>query len=446
MDKKNHLAGAFPTRDFGASTLRIGDLNGDGAPDLLFTQSEFGQRRISCLTATTIGGEVLWQTGTPCVTNNRVYSDLPVQIYDWDNDGRNEVLFVRQARYVDPILHHETAYYRDNRICERARRYEGSATMVVLDGLTGREKASFAVPSPADDSFLFADLTGSGRREDLVLKDRYWNMWGVSHDGAVLWHWRGSTGHYPAIGDVDDDGRDEVFVGHVLLDHDGRELFRKNWEGWDDGVEDAWGVPVHQDAAFVVRLADGSWRLMVGNHGLHCLAADGEEFWHQPLYEAQHVVAGPFRDDSDMQVAVIDRSPERTPEGKPADLLLYDMAGREIWRRPQLPGGWCAACHDIRWCGSGKHREILVCKRGTKAPVAIYDGQGGIVDVLDIGMGGAVDGKTGCPSDSLCYRADVWGDSREEVIVNGGGVAQVHANSRPLAIPTLYNATLYTGM
>lgn len=34
----------------------------------------------------------------------------------------------------------------------------------------------------------------------------------------------------------------------------------------------------------------------------------------------------------------------------------------------------------------------------------------------------------------------------EEGIVNGGGVTQVHANRRPLAIPTLYNATLYVGM
>ena len=34
-----HLVSAFETRDFGASTIRIGDLNGDGAPDLLLVQS-----------------------------------------------------------------------------------------------------------------------------------------------------------------------------------------------------------------------------------------------------------------------------------------------------------------------------------------------------------------------------------------------------------------------
>ena len=68
------------------------------------------------------------------------------------------------------------------------------------------------------------------------------------------------------------------------------------------------------------------------------------------------------------------------------------------------------------------------------------------MDELDIGPGGAAGENPGCPANSYCWRADVWGDSREEVIVNGGGIAQVYANSRPLAIPTLYNATLYTGM
>ena len=101
---------------------------------------------------------------------------------------------------------------------ETASRYEGDATMVVLEGATGREKETFPLPAPADDCFLFADLTGRGRREDLVVKDRYWNIWGVDHRGKVLWQWTGSPGHFPAVADVDDDGKDEVFVGFALID------------------------------------------------------------------------------------------------------------------------------------------------------------------------------------------------------------------------------------
>ena len=87
-----HLVSCLDVKDFGAETIRIGDLNADSAPDLLFVQSHRGSRAITCLTATTIQGTVLWQTGVPSADNGRIYADLPVQIYDWDNDGWNDVL------------------------------------------------------------------------------------------------------------------------------------------------------------------------------------------------------------------------------------------------------------------------------------------------------------------------------------------------------------------
>ena len=89
-----HIVSSIEAPDFGGMTLRIGDLDGDGAPDLLLTQSEYGSREIRCLTALSITGARLWQTGVPSATNGRVYSDLPVQIYDWDNDKANEVLVI----------------------------------------------------------------------------------------------------------------------------------------------------------------------------------------------------------------------------------------------------------------------------------------------------------------------------------------------------------------
>ncbi|MCC6445358.1 MAG: hypothetical protein IT210_18100 [Armatimonadetes bacterium] len=421
-----HLVSAIDVKDFGAETLRIGDLDGDGAPDLLFAQSIYETREITCLTATTIQGEVLWQSGKPSPDNGRIYGDLPVQIYDWDGDGANEALYIRQARYAEPVL-------LEGGERERARRYEGHAAMIVLDGRTGREKASFPLPAPADDCFLFADLTGRGRREDLVIKDRYWNMWGVGHNAQVLWHWEGSPGHFPAIADVDGDGRDEAFVGSALIDHDGRVLFNNDPAG------------AHQDAAYIVQLADKSWRLLFGNGGIHCLDVRGRRLWHHPLAEAQHVVAGRFRSDSEVQFMVIDRGHPRTEGGGPATLYLYDPDGREIWRRVQPPGSWAAAIVGIDWMGGDSLRCILVCNRGAKEPAAIYDGEGRVVDTLHMAF---TPDRT--PEDrkaySYCLRADVWGDSREEVFFFGSRGASIHANARPLAIPTLYNNTLYPGM
>ena len=431
-----HLVSAIDTPDYGAETVRVGDLNGDGAPDLLFVQSLYGSREIRCLTATTIFGERLWQAGEPSPANGRIYGDLPVQIYDWDNDGANEVLFVRQAEYAEPDEFPLGGFM----IRERAKRYEGQATMVVLDGQTGKEKRAFPIPAPADDCFLFADLTGRGRREDFVVKDRYWTMWGIARTGEVLWRWEGATGHYPAIADVDNDGRDEVFVGFALIDHDGTPLFQKEWGD------------AHQDAAYIARLPDGAWRLMFGNGGVHCLDAHGTEVWYKPMREAQHVVAGRYRMDSPLQAVVIDRGYPRSLTGNPATLYLFDVeTGREIWRRRQPPGGWGAACTSIRWSGLEPWpgvQDIMVYMRGVGQPVAVYDGDGNIVDEMDVPQEicGDYDSGEGVTPCHYCSRADVHGDSREEVIVFGWKGARIYANARPLSIPTQYNNTFYPGM
>lgn len=438
-----HIVSSVETPDFGGMTLRVGDLNGDGAPDLLITQSEYGSREIRCLTALTITGERLWQTGSPSPANGRVYSDLPVQIFDWDNDGMNEVLYIRQSHYAEP---REYALGND-RIRERANRYEGTALMVVLDGLTGHEKASVPLPPPADDCIVFADLTGRGRREDFVVKDRYWNMWGVSRDGNVLWHWQGATGHYPAVADVDGDGRDEVFVGYALIDHDGTALFDHH-EHY--GIDRA-NPGVHSDANAVMRLPDGQWRLFFGNHGVHCLAPDGREFWHHAMDEAQHVVVGRFSHETAQQVAVVNRGMPRNEKGC-ADLYLFDVeTGRQLWKRTQPPGAWGANCQEVRWTGNDGLVDILVGERGAGRPAVICNGRGDIVEELEVPQaycgtydsGGAGGINTGV---HCCYRADVFGDSREEVMVVGWKGVRIYANARPMAIPTLYNTTLYRGM
>jgi len=425
---KARLLSTIDVKDFGAETVRIGDLNADGGPDLLFVQSVYGTRVITCLTATTVLGEVLWQSGVPSMENGCIYSDLPVQIYDWDCDGWNEVLYVRQATYAEPP-------YDGKSPRERASRYEGDAHMVVLCGQTGKEKGTFALPAPADDSFLFADLTGRGRREDLVVKDRYWNMWGVAHDGAVLWHWEGSTGHYPAIADVDGDGKDEVFVGYALIDHDGTVLFAHDPHG------------AHQDAAWILRAPDNAWRLLFGNGGIHCLMPDGKECWSHPLGEAQHIVAGRFRADSPLQLAVVDRTPfpHHRDQDAWANLYMYDLDGKELWKCQQTKGAWAIATVPVHWFGVDALSGVLVYGHREGRPAVIYNGEGAIVDTLPMAYAASRDAKDR-QADFYGLAADVWGDSRDEVILFGSRGACIYTNARPAEIPTLYNENLYPGM
>jgi hypothetical protein len=127
-------------------------------------------------------------------------------------------------------------------------------------------------------------------------------------------------------------------------------------------------------------------------------------------------------------------------------LYLYDLEGRELWRREQPPGAWAAACWNIDWMGGGQPHCILVYGRGHANPIVIYDGQGNIVDAFHPQFTPDRTEEDRRLGSSYCIRADVWGDSREEVIAFGSRCACIYANSRILAIPTLYNQNLYPGM
>ena len=432
------LIKSIDTKNYGGETIRIGDLNTDGAPELLIVQSYRPTREISCLTAVDIFGAVLWQKGVPSKDNGTIYSDLPVQIYDWDNDGRNEVLWIGQANYLEYEAHsydpldkalvcYDIGVVRQDmkRYVERALKYGGNAVMHILDGNTGEEKHSLLLPAPADDCFLFANLTGKNGKNDLIVKDRYWNVWGIDHMGSVLWQWSGQTGHFPTVSDVDGDGMDEVFVGSALIDHDGQVLWEtKNFTG-------------HQDTVCVVSNGD-ELRLLSLDDKLRCLNIRGEELWNRDFAHGQHLLPGQFKSDSPIQFAVID---ER--HNDEADTLhLINLDGNELWRRRTRPNG-NAGSHIrlIDWSG-GLPCIVLFNANIPNWPSRIYDGDGDVIEELYFQR---ADLKK---PDSVTYTvgADAWGDSRHETLLTGREGVCIYANTAVKPDVGLNNFTYYNGI
>ncbi|MEO7145068.1 MAG: hypothetical protein ABI165_16345 [Bryobacteraceae bacterium] len=216
----------FETPGFGAGrNVRFGDLDGDGAADLLIAQNiprvrADGFDQISCVTAVTLDGRILWQLGKPDPRNGLLTNDTPFQIHDIDGDGRNEVVVARNFQ------------------------------LQILDGRTGEvKKWVWMPPMPQTgkehpyalengDSIAFVNFSGNKDRHEILVKDRYTHFWIFNNKLELLWKGDGQTGHFPYPFDINGDGYDELMIGYSLWDHTGHRLWSHDTEIHDhaDGI------------------------------------------------------------------------------------------------------------------------------------------------------------------------------------------------------------------
>ena len=268
----------IPTPQFGTDrNIRFGDLNGDGQVDLLVGQITHhgptdSNSEIACMTAIDLDGNILWRNGTPDRWKNHLTNDVAFQIHDLNGDGKNEVVYCQGQE------------------------------IIIAEGATGKKIRSRPTPLNLSnrvpfnrfprilgDSLLFADLRGSMHRKDILLKDRYQNVWAMDDELADLWQVQCNTGHFVFPIDTDHDGREEILVGYSKIAPNGQVLWSH-----DDRFKD------HVDSVAVVDL-DGNGTLETiwgaSDEGFVLLDANGIPRVHLRLGHVQNLTVADFRPD-----------------------------------------------------------------------------------------------------------------------------------------------------
>ncbi|KAB8139309.1 hypothetical protein F9U64_00510 [Gracilibacillus oryzae] len=377
--------------------MYLGDLTGDGRKDLLMVQPDSGiddryvPHQVEAMTAFNMEGSVIWQIGTPGNEPGGPGSDYPVQIYDIDGDGYNEVLCVMDK------------------------------TFRIINGRTGDIKKEFSLPGEhAHDCIVIANLAGNAFSQDIILKDRYHQMWAMNAEGELLWTHKGNIGHFPWVFDFNGDGKDEVMAGYDFLNSDGELLW--SCKELDDHADCIWVGKVQQNAS--------DFQLVIGGSVTVLYDWKGKELWrYNGSIESQHVCIGKFREDlPGLQVAGLDRiiRGSHYSDGKDG-IFLLDENGQEVWKENRQTDGWLTIIDTIDSWDDSDLDYIIAYRRGGDVLPTIYDGYQQIVATF--------------PVDGYVVYDDLVGSGKKQVIVYNQTTAYVYGNE-PIDLSVKSDRTL----
>ena len=377
------------THGFGTSrNLRFGDLNNDGQLDVLVAQvRRHGPKDrlcdVGCITAMTFDGKKLWQSGEADPWNDLLTNDVAVQVHDIDNDGKTEVIYTRDFKLT-------IASGATGRVIREISTPENKA----------RKKPFDRFPRILGDSLFFADFRGQGHAGDIVLKDRYEQIFVMTDQLEPLWQTTCDTGHYPFSYDVDKDGRDELAIGYNLYDHDGTLL----WSREDELSDHADGVAI----ANFSQTPDGDLWVMnaASDEGMIFLDMHGKIQKRHWIGHVQNPAIANFRDDlPGLETVSINFW------GNQGIVSYFDSKGDMYLQHEPVQYG--SMMLPVNWNGQGESLILLSA------------------DVLE---GGMLDGwgrrAVRFPADghpALCNAVmDITGDVRDEIVVWDSGEIWVY--------------------
>lgn len=401
------LISKLRTRGFGSHVVRFGDLNGDGQAEAIIVQIN-RKRKVTAITAFSLAtGKIIWQHGKTRPRHFRTSGDIPVQVYDWNGDGFDDVIFARNGR-----LH-------------------------IIDGSNGRYLRQIKIEDPYSLFILSTQLFDG--KAALILQGRTF----VSLlDPNLKLHWRqpNSFGHFPLEVDLDQDGEPELLSNYALFRSDGQRLWnRAELRGHNDSAD-------YGDTN-----CNGQFELAIATSGPSALLdKDGAILWRGVEFHSQHTTVGSFLPKNcQKQIAVLDRDQKRT-----GILRLYDYQGKLLWSLGNLGTRPIMSRVD----GWDEEASLLLIFRQDRNMPVLINGTGTVVGRFPFPPAQRSRGNKSSLGLHFAQHFDLTGNGREEVILYNEKAIWIYANasynsspaiqsaSQRLPNPRIFNATFYQGM
>lgn len=197
LSDQGKLLWSYQTGSSNFLPLAVGDINGDGRPEVVFASNTrdrvTGNPTPYVVVALTAKGQKLWSYDT-----RQTESEWAPVLADMDGLGYQQVV-VETKLQPWPL-------------CE----------LTILDK-NGRRLRGIPIPSRATMRPVITDLNGDGKPDILVPTNEDRKLFGIANNGHIMWSFQPLSyifggakmkgGGTPAVADIDGDGRLEIVVG-----------------------------------------------------------------------------------------------------------------------------------------------------------------------------------------------------------------------------------------
>ncbi|XOV94969.1 MAG: hypothetical protein ACFHWX_09715 [Bacteroidota bacterium] len=302
-----------------SGAVKFGDVDGDNQTDFLVLTRDYSAHVFDNT------GKKLWSWESPEIyRRERSEFEAPGVLWDFDKNGKAEVVHWRQS--------------------------DEKEWLTIANGITGeviRQTEWPTKPLPhVYNNFRLAigKLTDGDPNEILVFTDMGGTIRVDAYDSDLnhLWNHteirkKDNLGHYVYPVDLDKDGIDEVLVGSLLLDSDGKEI----WNRFDflyDNHDHA------DNYKFADINQDGRTDLVTANSETGVFMFDGmsgEIIWQQVAEHTQQIEVGDFLDGERIpQIVAGARTYGNRRAGEAylwSQLYWYTSQGELLFKWPQKP-------------------------------------------------------------------------------------------------------------